>query len=172
MLEASHLVDLNEKKKYELGYDVHSRLPASVNDTANGLLLCPECHSAFDHRDRLLRLDPDGTIRVSGILLKSQKYRDLNGKKVIWSAYIDVNISFPSSELLTYVNNHKPTKGKRRADIDQESDESEEDELLEEAPEVAVNGSSSSRDAMKLRPKRNQTSSSSSSKKRQKLTKK
>jgi predicted restriction endonuclease len=65
-LEAAHLYDVAFKAQLEQKYMTKpSRLPISVNDVDNGLLLCPTCHTLFDNKNRDLRIGEDGTIIVS-----------------------------------------------------------------------------------------------------------
>jgi hypothetical protein len=127
-LEAAHLYDISKKAELENAYSTDKSLPLSANDPMNGLLLCALCHKYFDGKSRKLTIQPDGTIIVGKSLSKAyDKYRRLNNTKVKWSNMIDErNGRFPSSDLIQFVLDNKPSDHKRLFDLQHESDESDE----------------------------------------------
>ncbi len=129
VLEAAHIIDLALRKKLEEQYDKGDKtLPVSVNDADNGLLLCPTCHAYFDRKNPEIRIKPDGTIVLYGDC-KRNKYENLNNKKVAWVAEIGTNKAYPSASLLRYAMTLKPTAGKRKRELIDESEEEAEVKL-------------------------------------------
>lgn len=126
-LEAAHLYDISKKTELENAYSTDKSLPLSANDAMNGLLLCALCHKYFDGKSRKLKIQPDGTIKVVKSLSDAyEKYKRLNNTKVSWSNMIDDNFGFPTSQLIQFVLDNKPSEHKRLFDLQHESDESDE----------------------------------------------
>lgn len=124
-LEAAHVVDVARRTVLEEAFSALDRvLPSSVNDTSNGLLLCPTCHCHFDR----------GTIQISGtgkiVLcgdLKKKNYKGLHNTDVPWVGLLGKHMHYPTKELLELALNTKPAPKKRLRELIADSDESEED---------------------------------------------
>ena len=135
-LEAAHIIDLAKRAILEAAFDeLDTVFPSSVNDTCNGLLLCPTCHSFFD----------DGKIQISGtgiILLCSElrkkNYKNLHNTEVPWARLIGLNFNYPSKELLELALKTKPEPKKRLRELIEESEESEEDIPCNETQSVGM----------------------------------
>jgi hypothetical protein len=101
-LQAAHIFAVESKERQALS-DYYLKfpfdLPASVNDSANGLLLCALCHENFDSKKRDIKISRDGKIVLSKSLQKHPIYVSLRGKKVWWKKFIGKN-QFPSGKLL------------------------------------------------------------------------
>lgn len=132
-LMAARLVDHALKKQLEVANLTDSlHLPISVNEAANGLLLCPTCHSHFDFRPPFIRVQMDGTITLTGAA-KKQKYKSLYNTKVPWADRISQHKDYPSKELLQLSTKliRQPRKRARESSSEKEDDE-DEDESEEE----------------------------------------
>eukprot|EP01032_Pedospumella_encystans_P008026 gene8026-9565_t len=94
-------------------------LPIGVEDTMNGLLLCPTCHSEYSGPGRRLKITADGTIVAHGFVHDTFR-KELNGKKVPWARFIGRR-HFPSVSLLevTFSPQHPAGKCHREREHDQ-----------------------------------------------------
>jgi len=122
-LESAHILDHSRAVELEQKYSEDpDNFPVSVNNSENGLLLCPTCHSYFDAKKiRLLKIDKKGKIFLFGSA-KEKNYKGLDGKYVPWKSKIDKK-DYPSSALLDFVFNsnfEKKTSRKRKYSEDKE----------------------------------------------------
>ena len=136
-LEAAHIIDLAFRNRLETEYVKDNSLPLSVNDAMNGLLLCANCHLAYDKKSPLITISVTGVITVHGDGLKTKSLKCLNKRKVSWAEHIGSK-DYPSVSLLRLRLKWKVSDaGKRKRDMDQESEESEESDECE-APKKKV----------------------------------
>ena len=127
-MEAAHIIDIAFKTRLEKEFPKDNTLPLSANDGMNGLLLCGNCHGAYDSKPPLITISEEGVIKVSGNGLKMELLKKRNGKKASWANNIDQK-DYPSKSLLKLRLNWKICDNKKRKrDMDQESDEAENDE--------------------------------------------
>jgi hypothetical protein len=102
-LQAAHIfaVEKNEQTALHENYSKFGPqvIPLSVNDGANGLLLCPNCHVNFDSKKREIKIHGDGKIIIEKLLRKIPPYNKLHGEYVWWKEFIGTN-NFPSGKLL------------------------------------------------------------------------
>lgn len=118
-LTHAHLYDKALASKYNKWYARNGRkayrrdLPDSLHATANGLLLCPNCHTYFDTKEKKVKnqqvrhnkvkITDDGTIEVAASTRKADSaIAKLHGKKVPWASLIGER-GWPSKELLRLV---------------------------------------------------------------------
>lgn len=121
--EAAHVIDVANKSQFEMEAVTNRALPLSVNDSSNGLLLCPTCHAYFDAKPPGLRIDKQGKIIVSKQLLTANvTYKNVH-KKVVWWIQHNALNDFPSGALLDFAYQLKPASGKRLRELSDESDE-------------------------------------------------
>lgn len=97
-LESAHIIDVAKRAILEAAYgELDAVLPASVNDTCNGLLLCPTCHSLFDNQK--IQISGSGKILLCSEL-REKNYKYLHNTDVPWTRLIGLNINYPTKELL------------------------------------------------------------------------
>jgi len=131
-LEAAHIVDHQFAERLNDAYMENKKLPISVNDASNGLMLCANCHSKYDKqlkggKGRSMQIKADGTILLYGEA-KKDNYNNLQGKKVPWHSQIDVNKDYPSSVLLKFAIELKTVSTKKRLfELQEDSEESDEE---------------------------------------------
>lgn len=132
-LEGTHIVDVQLAELLHQAYGTNRALPASVNDTPNGLLLCANCHVKYDKpfkkgkgdEGRIIQIDKTGTIHLFGNV-KVKNYENLDGKKVPWADQIDKDKDYPTSAVLDFAFKLKKiSKSKRRREILQDEKEDE-----------------------------------------------
>jgi hypothetical protein len=70
------------------------QMPLSINDFANGMLLCKSCHGYFDNSSKHLLVNGDGVIVCSKSLQKHAVYKALHGTQVPWAARIGTKVRF------------------------------------------------------------------------------
>jgi len=110
-LEAAHVIDLAKRTQLEEAYMKNQELPISANDASNGLLLCTECHVAFDRT--FLQISGEGKVIVRSRLKDNPKYKNLQNAYVPWARLIGTHKDYPTKELLKLALRIKPSKGKR-----------------------------------------------------------
>ncbi len=120
VLYTAHLFELSREDEYMKFCEAdRDHIPIRINNSENGLLLCPNCHTYVDRKPRLLGIKPNGTIQLFG-LAKDQNYKELQGKKVPWWENINKK-DWPTSALLDVVYKLPPKSKKRKGvtDLDQ-----------------------------------------------------
>ena len=128
LVEAAHIVDHKHKEKLEAEYLINPNLPLSVNDSENGLLLCPNCHGFFDMKEPEIRIKGNGEIGLYGGCLEGN-YKSLKGKKVKWSKKIGQK-NFPTKDLLNFALKLKPGSNKRIRELIEDSEEIEDEKPI------------------------------------------
>lgn len=117
LLDAVHLWDYCRADRFNELYmraDESDNLPDSVHSTENGILLCPTCHKYFDHKDRILRIKPDGAIEVNargGEGGEDEDIDKLHNTPVPWAERIG-KAKYPSAALLQLVYDAQYRPGK------------------------------------------------------------
>ena len=141
-LEAAHIIDHSRARELEAAYSKveNSKLPVSVNDASNGLLLCSICHTYFDAAPPCIRINGSGTILLYGDAKADKSYKLISNTKVAWSKHIGVNKDFPSSETLQLSIEWQKfnSKSKRFSDLQQDFDEEKEDEAPQKKKRTAT----------------------------------
>lgn len=127
LLEAARVFDVANRKDFEEEFaklpNATKRLPISVNDAGNGLLLCANCHAYFDmpvkrgFKRRNIEIINDGTIILRGHAKKDIRYSHLNGIKVPWHKHIGSDPTFPTAELLRLGLRYTVSARKRLAEL-------------------------------------------------------
>jgi hypothetical protein len=147
LLQSCHIVDVQYQAQYKehIRASKNSKMPLSVNDGQNGLLLCVSCHTFYDkivkrgrYTGRCIQIKPDGQIELYGDA-KESNYKQLHGKFVPWHAQIGINTWYPTAELLQYAYDLKTVGAGKRIREEIEESESSTDEDLSQ-PYVTASG--------------------------------
>jgi hypothetical protein len=114
-LQAAHIFDIGSKQAFEDASEKLKGIPLSMNDAANGLLLCPNCRVMLVKK--LIKINKSGEIIVSPDT-NDQNAIELQNKRVPWKSKIG-KLNYPTAALLDLVFNRSKALRKRSVAAEQ-----------------------------------------------------
>jgi len=78
-MQGAHIVGLAHVELLRVAFYENEKIPPSVNEAQNGLLLCPNCHGYFNKTVPEIRISHDGTLIMKEGCLKNPRYKALVG---------------------------------------------------------------------------------------------